>query len=84
MSFLNAVINRVEDDGLREYLQERVEIVQHKIKFMDRVPVAVLNTKNEVTADLKWLIEAAGADFRTIRSMPGWLFIMRTGPLCWS
>lgn len=64
MSFLNAVINRVEDEASREYLQERVEIVQHKIKFMDKVPVAVLNTKNELSADLKWLVEAAGAELQ--------------------
>ncbi|HMI05322.1 MAG TPA: hypothetical protein VK541_22730 [Pedobacter sp.] len=64
MSFLNAVINKLEDEVLREYLQERVEIVQHKIKFMDRVMVAVLNAKNELDTDLEWLINAAGGELQ--------------------
>src|SRR5690242_493218 len=64
MSFLNAVINKVENQASREYLQERVELVQHKIKFMDRVPVAVLNTRNASVAELAWLIDAAGGELQ--------------------
>jgi hypothetical protein len=64
MSFLNAVINKVEDEVSREYLQERVEIVQHKIKFMDRVTVAVLDTKNRLSTELGWLINAAGGELQ--------------------
>ena len=60
MSFLNAVINRVEDEQLRENFQERVDIIQHKIKFMDKVAVACLDTKNNLSGDLKALIAEAG------------------------
>jgi hypothetical protein len=60
MSFLNAVINRIEDEQMREDLQERVDIIQHKIKFMDKVAVAFLDTKNKLNEDLKELIAEAG------------------------
>jgi len=60
MSFLNAVINKVEDQELRERLQERVDLVQHKIKFMDKVAVACLNTGNVLLSDLEGLINDAG------------------------
>jgi iron complex transport system substrate-binding protein len=60
MSFLNAVINRVGDEQLRENFQERVDIIQHKIKFMDKVAVACLDTKNNLSEDLKDLIAEAG------------------------
>jgi iron complex transport system substrate-binding protein len=60
MSFLNEVINNVTDGLLREELQERVDIIQHKIKFMDKVPVICLTTDNEINGSLKGLIETAG------------------------
>ena len=60
MSFLNEVINNVTDEVLREELQERVDIIQHKIKFMDKVPVICLTTDNEISGSLKTLVEAAG------------------------
>lgn len=60
MSFLIEVINNVTDELLREELQERVDIIQHKIKFMDKVPVICLTTDNEISGSLKGLIEAAG------------------------
>ncbi len=60
MSFLNAVINRIEDEQMREDLQERVDIIQHKIKFMDKVAVAFLDTNNRLNEDLKELIAEAG------------------------
>nr|WP_294876870.1 hypothetical protein [uncultured Pedobacter sp.] len=60
MSFLNAVINRVEDEQLRENFHERVDIIQHKIKFMDKVAVACLDTKNNLSENLKALIAEAG------------------------
>ena len=60
MSFLNELINNENDEILREELQERVDIVSHKIKFMDRVPVVCLGTAN--LQNLKWAneIDAAG------------------------
>ena len=46
MSFLNELINTENDGILREELQERVAIVSHKIKFMDKVHVVCLDTLN--------------------------------------
>jgi len=64
MSFLNAVINNVEDEELREGLQERVDIIEHKIKFMDKVPVACLDLDNIPSAVLNVVIEAAGGEMQ--------------------
>ncbi len=60
MSFLNEVINNVEDEVLRELLQERVDLVLHKIKFMEKVHVICLDTENQLSLRLKDLVEAAG------------------------
>lgn len=60
MSFLNAVINKVGDEDLREQLQERVDLVQHKIKFMDKVSVACLDSQNAPVKDLESLISEVG------------------------
>jgi hypothetical protein len=60
MSFLNEVINNVEDEVLREELQERVDLILHKIKFMEKVHVICLNTDNELSNRLQRLVEAAG------------------------
>ncbi|SEA74619.1 hypothetical protein [Pedobacter hartonius] len=65
MSFLNAVINNVEDETLREILQERVDIILHKIKFMDKVPVCCLDNENINNPVLNMLIEAAGGEIQT-------------------
>lgn len=60
MSILNAVINNVEDEALREDLQERVDIILHKIKFMDKVPVCCLDKDGGANPVLDLLVEAAG------------------------
>ena len=60
MSFLNAVINKVKDEALREQLQERIAIIEHKIKFMDKVPVACLDTHNNLNYALTEVISCAG------------------------
>lgn len=65
MSFLNELINTENDEVLREELHERVAIVSHKIKFMDKVPVVcldMLNMQNLVLADE---INAAGGLLET-------------------
>ncbi len=62
MSFLNELINSEMDDDLREQLHERVDIVVHKIKFMDKVPVACLTIDNEIHSPLDYLIELAGGE----------------------
>ena len=64
MSFLNAVINTVGDEFLKEQLQDRVDIVRHKIKFMDKVPVVVLNADNQVNHELDELLVIAGAELQ--------------------
>ena len=64
MSFLNTVINTVGDDFLKEQLQDRVDIVRHKIKFMDKVPVVVLNADNQVNHELDELLVIAGAELQ--------------------
>jgi iron complex transport system substrate-binding protein len=60
MSFLNEVIKNVEDEVLRETLQERVDLVLHKIKFMEKIHVICLNSQNQLNTRLKDLVEAAG------------------------
>jgi hypothetical protein len=64
MSFLNAVINAVQDEFVKEQLQDRIDIVGHKIKFMDKVPVAVLNSKNEANQQLNELLLLAGGEIQ--------------------
>lgn len=60
MSFLNRLISEVGDEDLRERLQERVDIIQHKIKFMDRVSVLCLNTDNILVGDLPDIMPEVG------------------------
>lgn len=62
MSFLNEVINSENDELLREELHDRVDIVTHKIKFMDKVPVICFTTDNEIQHALDHLIELAGGE----------------------
>jgi hypothetical protein len=64
MSFLNTLIATVTDEDSRERLQERVDIIQHKIKFMDRVSVAFLDTDNQVSYSLAELLEEAGGSLQ--------------------
>lgn len=65
MSFLNALINSENDELLREELQERVAIVTHKIKFMEQVPVVILDTVNRPSLVLAGEINAAGGILET-------------------
>jgi hypothetical protein len=62
MSFLKELINSVTDDELREQLHERVDIVVHKIKFMDKIAVACLSVDNEIHTPLDHLIYLAGGE----------------------
>ncbi|HKG07324.1 MAG TPA: hypothetical protein VKB19_12730 [Pedobacter sp.] len=64
MSLLDAVINKVEDGVLREQLQERVDIVLHKIKFMEKIPVSCLDTENASGRELQDLIVTAGGELQ--------------------
>jgi Mg-chelatase subunit ChlI len=60
MSFLNDQINSENDVALREELQERVDIIVHKIKFIDKVPVFCMTADHEIYDSLNHLIEIAG------------------------
>ncbi|MBC7566588.1 MAG: hypothetical protein H7223_06445 [Pedobacter sp.] len=64
MSFLNTLIDSVRDEDLRERLHERVDIIQHKIKFMDKVFVVILDTNNQVYHNLEALLEEAGGSLQ--------------------
>lgn len=59
MSFLNDLLNSL-DANLKEELQERLDIVSHKIKFMDKVPVCCLDLDNNPNFILAEEISLAG------------------------
>jgi hypothetical protein len=61
MSFLIAALNQETDVEYREELQDRVDLILHKIKFMDKVPVICLDVDNKLNNSLNALLEAAGA-----------------------
>lgn len=59
MSFLNDLLNNLIVDS-KEDLQERLDIVSHKIKFMDKVPVCCLDLNNNPNFILAEEIALAG------------------------
>lgn len=79
MSLLNAVINRVGDVLLREELQDRVDIVQHKIRFMEKVPVMFLDSGNNAVNELEWLLDAAGGELVAGPGLARVLIFQETG-----
>src|SRR4051794_39774359 len=60
MSFLIECINRIAEEDLREELLERVAIVSHKIKFMEKVPVICLSSNHQQSKAIDNLLELAG------------------------
>lgn len=64
MSFLNDLFIGL-DATIREDLQERLDIVEHKIKFMDKVPVALLDVSNTPGYTLSEEITFAGGMLET-------------------
>ena len=64
MSFLNDLFIGL-DATIREDLQERLDIVEHKIKFMDKVPVALLDVSNTPGYALSEEITFAGGMLET-------------------
>ncbi|MES2418511.1 MAG: hypothetical protein V4541_10020 [Bacteroidota bacterium] len=62
MSFLNELINSVTEENLQEQLHDRVDIVAHKIKFMDKVPVICLDMNGKPHDPITYLIEQAGGE----------------------
>ncbi len=61
MSSLNALINTESNSELLETLLERLAIVEHKIKFMDKVPVCILDSYGQANFTLADFTTAAGA-----------------------
>lgn len=61
MSSLNALLNTETDNELKETLLERLDIVAHKIKFMDKVPVCMLDSLGQPNLKLADLILTSGA-----------------------
>ncbi|WP_316804911.1 hypothetical protein [Pedobacter nototheniae] len=59
MSFLNDLFIGL-DAVKQEELQERLDIVEHKIKFMDKIPVACLDLSNNPSYFLSEEIAQAG------------------------
>ncbi|WP_316808287.1 hypothetical protein [Pedobacter agri] len=59
MSFLNDLFIGL-DAAQQEDLQERLDIVEHKIKFMDKMPVALLDVNNNSSYFLSEEIALAG------------------------
>jgi hypothetical protein len=64
MSFLNDLFIGL-DAAKQEELQERLDLVEHKIKFMDKMPVACLDTGNNPGYLLSEEIALAGGMLET-------------------
>ncbi|WP_293311840.1 hypothetical protein [Pedobacter sp. UBA5917] len=64
MSFLNDLFIGL-DAAKQEELQERLDLVEHKIKFMDKIPVALLDTGNNPGYLLAEEIALAGGMLET-------------------
>jgi hypothetical protein len=61
MSFLIAALNQETDVEYREELQDRIDLILHKIKFMDKVAVICLDVENKPNNSLNSILEAVGA-----------------------
>lgn len=61
MSFLIAALNQETDVEYREELQDRIDLILHKIKFMDKVAVICLDVENKPNNSLNAILEALGA-----------------------
>lgn len=65
MSVLNELIIAENSAALQEELQERLDIVEHKIKFIDKVPVCFLNSEGSPDITLTSFAEVSGAVLTT-------------------
>lgn len=61
MPSLHELINTEDDTNLREELIERLAIVEHKIKFVDKVPVCFLDTLGQPHVGPLAIAELGGA-----------------------
>jgi hypothetical protein len=65
MSVLNELIIAENSAALQEELQERLDIVEHKIKFIDKVPICFLNSEGNPDVALTSFAEVSGAVLTT-------------------
>ena len=65
MSSLNALLITETNNELKEALLERLDIVEHKIKFIEKVPVCVLDSLGQPNHKLLDFIAVSGAKFTT-------------------
>lgn len=65
MATLNELIEAEKNTALHEEWLERLAIVAHKIKFMDKVPVCFLDLQGHTHIQLTELAEQAGAVLTT-------------------
>lgn len=65
MSSLSELINAENNPTLREELLERLAIVEHKIKFMDKVPVCFLDALGQPHVELAPFAALGGAVLTT-------------------
>ncbi|MBY0244852.1 MAG: hypothetical protein K2Q03_05300 [Sphingobacteriaceae bacterium] len=61
MTFLSTQINNISDSFTKEQLLERLELVAHKIKFMDKFPILVLDSQNRINPIINSILDFAGA-----------------------
>ncbi len=66
MSSVNELIIAQTTDQQREDLLDRLAIVEHKIKFIDKVPVCFLDSEGEIKLNLGDLAVLAGAVLTTL------------------
>lgn len=63
MSTLNTLLANMDNLAEQAGLNERLELVAHKIKFMETMPVAVLDSLGNPSAHLGDFLVRAGAGF---------------------
>jgi len=81
MSALNELINAENNIELREELLERLAIVEHKIKFIDKVPVCFLDSLGQPHAELLAIAELSGAAVTTQPMEAAYIIFYEKGKL---
>ncbi len=61
MSPLNELVNTENNPEIREALLERLDIVEHKIKFIDKIPVCIVDSIGQPQFSLTEFSGLAGA-----------------------
>ncbi len=79
MSALDGLIKKNIEPSLHEELEERLAIVEHKMKFMDKVMVGVVNTAGVPSVDLTAALNLAGAIVVSQASEADYLIVFEPG-----